>query len=434
MTDFLPELLIIAAMLAFNAVFAAYEMALASISKARLAELSGKRAPGAAAALFMKSRLEASFSVIQLGITLFGAIAAATGGAGINESFAPLLADRFALSPRAADIVALTLFVLPLSAITIMFGELVPKVFAIENKELVLLRVSPAMRLLYSVVYPVVRGMEKVTKAAVRLASALLPRSEHREERASVQEMRAAAAQALEQKLIGPVEERIVSSAAGLSTKKIGELLIPPPAISYIPITLTLTEALLRAHMDLHTRFPVTAAEGEPENIKGYINFKDIVTALKMGAQGGTVASIARPIEKLPCGMTASKALEKMIKGNIHMAVVTGDGGRVLGLLTLEDIIHQLTGDIGDEYDRLPAHLYPSGEGLIAGGASKIKDVFRRLRLPTPAENDILAFWVERRLGRPPRGSELLKLEGLTILVRKTRRHKLLEAYISKDS
>ncbi|HNT97779.1 MAG TPA: CNNM domain-containing protein, partial [Elusimicrobiales bacterium] len=232
MTDFLPELTIIAAMLAFNAVFAAYEMALASISKARLTELYGKKAPGAAAALFMKNKLEASFSVIQLGITLFGAIAAATGGAGINESFAPLLADRFALSPRAADIVALTLFVLPLSAITIMFGELVPKVFAIENKELVLLRVSPAMRVLYSVAYPVVRGMEKVTKAAVRLASALLPRSEHREERASVQEMRAAAAQALEQKLIGPVEERIVSSAAGLSVKKIGELLIPPPAIS----------------------------------------------------------------------------------------------------------------------------------------------------------------------------------------------------------
>lgn len=433
MTDFLPELLIIAAMLAFNAVFAAYEMALASISKARLTELSVKRAPGAAAALFMKNKLEASFSVIQLGITLFAAIAAATGGAGINESFAPLLADRFALSPRAADIVALTLFVLPLSAITIMFGELVPKVFAIENKELVLLRVSPAMRVLYSVAYPMVRGMEKVTKAAVRLASALLPRSEHREERASVQEMRAAAAQALEQKLIGPVEERIVSAAAGLSVKKVGDLLIPPPAISYIPITFTLTEALLRAHMDLHTRFPVTAAEGEPENIKGYVNFKDIVTALKMGSQSGTVASIARPIEKLPCGMTASKALEKMTEGNIHMAVVTGDGERVLGLLTLEDIIHQLTGEISDEYDRLPAHLYPSGEGLIAGGASKIKDIFRRLRLTTPPENDILAFWVERKLGRPPRGSELLKIEGLTILVRKTRRHKLLEAYISKE-
>ncbi len=328
---------------------------------------------------------------------------------------------------------ALTLFVLPLSAITIMFGELVPKVFAIENKELVLLRVSPVMRVLYSVACPVVRAMEKLTKAAVRLASSLLPSSGHREEKASVQEMRAAAAQALEQKLIGPVEERIVSAAAGLSLKKVGDLLIPPPAISHIPITFTLTEALLRAHMDLHTRFPVTAAEGEPENIKGYVNFKDIVTALKMGAQSGTVASITRPIEKIPCGMTASKALEKMTNGNIHMAVITEDGGRVLGLLTLEDIIHQLTGEISDEYDRLPAHLYPSGDGLIAGGAAKIKDVFRRLHLATPAENDILALWVERRLGRPPKGSEALKIEGLTILVRKTRRHKLLEAYISKD-
>ncbi|HAY21434.1 MAG TPA: hypothetical protein DCY27_04565 [Desulfobacterales bacterium] len=433
MTDFLPELLIIAAMLAFNAVFAAYEMALASISKARLAELSEKKAPGAQAALFMKNKIEGALSVIQLGITLFAAIAAAVGGAGINETFVPFIAETFAIGPRAADMLALTLFVLPLSAITIMFGELVPKVFAIENKELVLLRISPAMRVLYTIAYPVVRGMEKLTKTAVRLVSAFLPSSGHREERASVQEMRMAAAQALEQKLIGPVEERIVSSAAGLSLKKVGELLIPPPAISYIPITFTLTEALLRAHMDLHTRFPVTAAEGEPENIKGYVNFKDIVTALKMGSQSGTVASITRPIEKIACGMTASKALEKMTDGNIHMAVITEESGKVLGLLTLEDIIHQLTGAIDDEYDRLPAHLYPSGEGLIAGGASKIKDIFRRLHLATPAEKDLLAPWVESRLGRPPKGSEVLKLDGLTILVRKTRRHKLLEAYISKD-
>jgi putative hemolysin len=434
MADFLPELLIIAAMLGFNAVFAAYEMALASISKARLAELSDKKSPGAASALFMKNKIEGALSVIQLGITLFAAIAAAVGGAGINETFAPRIAETLGIGPRAADAVALTLFVLPLSGITIMFGELVPKVFAIENKELVLLRVSPVMRVLYGIAYPVVRGMEKLTKAAVRMASALLPSSGHREERASVQEMRMAAAQALEQKLIGPVEERIVSSAAGLSLKKVGDLLIPPPAISYIPITFTLTEALLRAHMDLHTRFPVTAAEGEPENIKGYVNFKDIVTALKMGAQSGTVASITRPIEKIPCGMTASKALEKMTDGNIHMAVITEEGGKVLGLLTLEDIIRQLTGAIDDEYDRLPAHLYPSGEGLIAGGASRIKDIFRRLRLTTPPENDILAFWVEKRIGRPPKGSELLRIEGLTILVRKTRRHKLLEAYISKES
>ncbi len=87
-------------MLAFNAVFAAYEMALASISKARLAELSGKRAPGAAAALFMKNKLEASFSVIQLGITLFGAVAAAAGGAA-STSLSPLCSRTGSRSARA---------------------------------------------------------------------------------------------------------------------------------------------------------------------------------------------------------------------------------------------------------------------------------------------------------------------------------------------
>lgn len=253
------EIAVIAAMLIFNAFFAAYEMALASVSKARLAELSKLHMKGADPALFMKTRMSGALSVIQLGITLFGAIAAATGGAGINEAFSPFLVRELGISDTMAEFMSLTTLVIPLSAITIIFGELVPKIFAIENKELVLLSISPFMRFLYLCVSPLIKAMEYLTKMTVKLATRALSTGIAVKEPPAVQEMRLAAVKALEQKLIGPMEARIVSSAANLSLKSVKDLLIPPSMISSIPINYSLQDALIKAHMDLHTRFPVTA-------------------------------------------------------------------------------------------------------------------------------------------------------------------------------
>ena len=137
------ELMVIGAMLFFNAVFAAYEMALASVSHSRLMLLVSEKKKGAGEAAFMKDRMEASLAVIQLGITLFGAIAAATGGAGVEESVAPFLHEVWRIPNVLSEFLALLLLILPLSALTIMFAELVPKMFALQNKEWVCLALSP---------------------------------------------------------------------------------------------------------------------------------------------------------------------------------------------------------------------------------------------------------------------------------------------------
>jgi putative hemolysin len=129
------ETIAILAMLAVNAVFAAYEMALASVSRASLEVLLQAKRRGARCAVYMKDRMEGSLAVIQLGITLAGAIAAATGGAAADEWLSPWLIDTFALSSGAAEFVALVLLVVPLSAVTIIFAELIPKMVGINNKE-----------------------------------------------------------------------------------------------------------------------------------------------------------------------------------------------------------------------------------------------------------------------------------------------------------
>ncbi|MBI4350838.1 MAG: DUF21 domain-containing protein [Elusimicrobia bacterium] len=419
-------------MLAFNGFFAAYEMALASVSKPRLRHLKEKGVPGAAAAQFMKERMEASLSLIQLGITLAGAIAAATGGAAVNEYLSPALSERLALSLVTAEILGLTLFVLPLSFLTITFGELVPKIFAIENKEFILFHFSPFFRAIYVLVSPVLQVFEIAIKGIITVINAILPARKNHHEKAALAELRLAAAQARDESLIGKMEEQIVNSAAALALRKVEELMIPVSAISYIPAGMSLSEAMIRAHMDLHTRFPVTKWDDNPGEIVGYINFKDIVNALKMQAKSPDVAGITRPIHKIPEGTAVPKALEEMISKSVHMAVITGADGKVLGLLTLEDIIAQLVGTIKDEYDHLPSYLYPAGGGLMAGGGADMAEILRRLDLNPDTGNVSLAVWVERQLKRHPRGSELLKHGQVRILVRKTRRHKVSEAFIRK--
>src|SRR5262249_55330499 len=136
------------------------EIALASVSLARLKTLADEHRAGARMALLMKQNMEASLAVVQLGITLVGAIAAATGGANAEGKLSPLLVARFGLSNHMADFLSLTLVVLPLSAVTIVAGELIPKVFALRNKEWVSLKLSPPMRLMSLVAWPAVWVLE----------------------------------------------------------------------------------------------------------------------------------------------------------------------------------------------------------------------------------------------------------------------------------
>lgn len=433
MDGFTTEIAVIAAMLVFNAGFAAYEMALASVPKARIRHLKEKNAAGAGSALFMKDRVEASLSLIQLGITLAGAAAAATGGAGINEYLAPVLQVRYALSPGTAEAAAIIIFVLPLSFVTIVFGELVPKVFAIENKEFILLGFSPFFRILYFLFYPLLSLFEFSIKAVLALVKLVVPAGRLNHEKAPLAELRLAAAQARDERLIGRMEEKIVNAAAELSRRKVEDLAIPLSAVSYIPASASLPDALIRAHMDLHTRFPVTRLDGMPEQIIGYINFKDIVNALKMQAPSPDVAGITRPIEKIRAGTAAPKALEEMMSKNVHMALVTDAAGNAAGILTLEDIIGQLVGQqIKDEFDRLPGHLYAAGGGLIVGGGADMAEVMRKLDLKPETGNITLAAWLEGQLGRAPKGSELVKAGPLELIVRKTRRHRVSEAFIRR--
>ena len=429
------DVLVIAAMLVVNGIFASYEMALASVSRARLEVLAQAKRKGAACAVYMKDRLEGSLAVIQLGITLAGAIAAATGGASVDEVLSPWLIAQFGVSARVASVLSLVLLVIPLSAVTIIFAELVPKMVGINHKEKVVLVLSPTMKAVSTVFHPAVFLFENAVKLLMRVGSLGRKRSSEEPaaaDRSGLLELRAAAALARATRIIGPLEERIVTSAVQLSARTVAEVMVPAEEIMMIDAELSLADVLVAAHTHMHTRYPVCKTVGDPDSIEGYVTFKDIVSALKISPSGLGLRGIVRPIRRIATKTNLAQALTEMIRDKVHIALVTDNDG-VRGLLTLEDVVEELVGDIHDEYDRLPSHVHAIGEGVLAGGGATLGRLAKALGAEPFKDLDanmLLADWVEHIKGSSAKSGDTVQADGVEILVRKIRRNRAVESVV----
>lgn len=432
------ELAIMVTMIGINSVFAAYEIALASVSLARLRSLADDHRSGAKVALYMKQNMEASLAVVQLGITLVGTIAAAVGGSGAEEKVAPTLIGRLGVSEGTAEVLAIALVVVPLTVVTIVVGELIPKVFALRNAERVCLTLSPFMRWFSFSVWPAVWLFETVVMGVMswgerRLGSGDAGKSKTVE----FQELRAIAAMARASRLIGHREERIILGAMELQSRVVRTIMLPAEHVTTLDANASLAENLITAHLDMHTRFPVVARKGDPQTIIGYANFKDIIATMRLAPQEPTFRTIIRPILSFKDNERIAVCLEQMMREHTHIALVRDADGRVVGIVTLEDILEELVGEIEDEYDRLPTHIVESGSSWVAGGGVSID----RLKATTGIDLSIdhpaagartLSDWVSGHLGREVRGGDVVERGAMRVVVRKVRRKKVQEAQVSQ--
>lgn len=432
------ELLIVFGMVLINALLAAYEIALASVSTVRLQTLVKQQRVGAAAALRMKEGIEKSLAVVQLGITLVGLIAGAAGGATAAEDIAPFFRER-GWGAWGADVLAIFLVVAPLTALTIVAGELIPKLFALRNKEWVCLTLSPPMWVFSLSVWPIVWLLESSAGIVVGWVERFWHPRQHadlRNEAAALMDLRSIASLARASALIGPREENMILGAARLASRQLREIIVPAEHIHLLSLHDPLAESLAAAQADMHTRFPITDRaisdpHGAVQGIVGYVTFKDIVAGLRPQPPL-SMASILRPVPTLAPEVTISAALERLLKERTHIAVVK-DRDVVIGMITLEDIVEELIGDIQDEHDLLPVHVIRSGEGWVVGGGATLGRVSELTRLAIGVDDPTITLseWLIRRLGKPPRvGDELRAPEG-RFGVRKIRRQRALEVAIN---
>ncbi len=429
--------LVIIAMVGINAVLAAFELALASVSVTRLRELVEQKRAGAQAALAMKNRMEASLAVVQLGITLVGAVAAAVGGAGAVEGLSPWLQQRWALSETAADVVALAVVIAPLSGITIVAGELVPKSFAIRHADWVCLHLSPAMSAFAYSVHPVVLAFEWVTQRIVHLLSRGVDRDAFPEPIAGLNELLANARALRVSRVISPQQERMILGAGRLSSKRVNDILVLPAEIRMLDAEGRLIEHLVTVHLEAHTRFLVTERAGDPEAIIGYVNVKDLFFLAKSHPQNPNIREITRPLMSVSPDASIGEAFSRMMASHVHLAIVRDNEGRVCGMITLEDILEEVVGDIQDEFDRLPRNLARAGRQWVVGGGlplGRLREALNRPELAPglPAQMS-LNDWVASQHGRSLEARDYIKVDGVYLLIRKVRRQKIMEALLDTE-
>jgi putative hemolysin len=424
------ELAVMLLMIGLNSVFAAYEISLASIGAGRLHSLQEEKKRGSEAAVRMKANIEGSLAVVQLGITLVGVIAAATGGAGAEATFEPVLL-RWGVPESFSQILAIAIVVVPLTIVTIVGGELVPKVFALRNKELVCLTLSPIMEWFAISVKPAVWFLENAVSWIMSLGRKSASNSD---EDGAIQELHGAASYARISRLIGQRQEGIILSASLLSSIPVKKITLPAEHIEMLVADQTLSDALISAHQNMHTRYPVTEVAANAQRIIGYVNFKDIVANMKFMSQSTSIRKLIRELVTFAADTPVSDCMERLIRDRSHIALVKDRSDAIIGMITLEDIIEELVGEIHDELDRIPTHLNKAGDGWIAGGFVSLNTLREAAGIVLESIGDkplyTLNDWVYESLGGPPKGGDTVDSDSCQIVVRKTRNVMVQEAFL----
>lgn len=258
------------------------------------------------------------------------------------------------------------------------------------------------------------------------------PRGADRRASSALHEIAALAGMARLSNLIDAHQERIIQGATRLSKTTARQLMVPAPEVTFLSTQQSVGDAMVTMHLDPHTRFPL-CEDGDPHRVLGYVNFKDLVAWARTNPADPSLRGVARPARFVSPDVSSAILLKLFVDEHIHIAIVRDADGRTLGLLTMEDIVEELVGDIEDEYDRLPHSCQPLTAGTwVVGGGCPVAEVARTLGVELANPQGTLSTWLERQLGRSPKAADTLAVAGRQFMVRRMRRGRVFEVLVTQ--
>jgi magnesium and cobalt exporter, CNNM family len=342
------RLLLAALLIGGNAFFVAAEFAIVRVRPTRIREMELSGDPRARIAAGILHRLDVYLSACQLGITVVS-----LGLGWIGESaFAPLFAALFSLfgvtSPAAVHSAALMSAFALITVMHIILGELVPKSAAIRRPGRLTLRIAVPLRLFYLVSYPLLFLMNELSMLVLRTLGI---RPADKEIRQSEEELRMVLTESSRSGILSPAEMEIMQRATRFSDRRAGDVMVSRArAVVWEPAR-GLEENLARARSSGHTRYPVADKEGK--RFLGVINVKDLAWLTAAERSRLDLDRFLRPILSVPPQERVDAVLREMRRRRIHIASVEEEG-RAVGILTMEDIIEEIFGEIQDEFEPSP--------------------------------------------------------------------------------
>lgn len=416
MSDPLPGILrlgLVVVLVLLNGFFVSVEYAMVKARAGRLDALIEEGKKRAVRARGIVSQMDAYLSACQLGITLVSLALGWLGEPAIASMLKPLAASM-GLSDGAVHAVALVIAFLFIAILHIVLGELAPKSFAVNKAEPVLMMAAAPMNLFYKVMYPFIWLLNVLASGLLRLFR-LTPVSEtgtaHTEE-----EIRIIMQESNKSGLIDNTEMTLVDNIFEFADTMAREIMIPRTEMICLNNQITLEENLEIAQEGMRTRYPV--CNGDKDHIVGFIHIKDLM-------RGGSsdYLDLIRPILTVPESIQISTLLKLMQRAKTQIALLIDEYGGTSGLVTLEDIMEEIVGEIQDEFDQERPGIETVGDGEHSiDGLMLIEEINEHFGLHLDTDDyDTIGGWLYSKLeANSPQPGQSLEYDGHVFVVEET--------------
>jgi magnesium and cobalt exporter, CNNM family len=397
--------LLILLLVAIQGIFVAAELALVSLRESQVRQLAHRGKRGQLVAK-LTSNPNLFLSVAQVGVTLSGFLAAAFGADKLAGDLVPQL-ERLGLSSGVADTISLVLITMVISYVSIVIGELTAKRLALQRAEGVALALAPLVDFTARVARPVIWLLGVSTNVVVRVLGGdpTISREEVTNEEIRIMVSGSTS--------LGDEERRIVEDVFAAGERSLREVMVPRTEVDFLPGDLPVHRAVRELIKAPHSRYPVTGDSAD--DVIGFVHVRDLLDP-DLSSRTTPVAEVARPVLSMPDTVRVLRALSDMRRSSSHLAIVLDEYGGTAGIVTMEDLVEELVGDITDEYDVVAEERVGVRGDLVIDGLTTLEDFAEKTGLVLPeGPYDTLAGFFMARLGQLPSVGDAISLELASI-------------------
>jgi len=422
-----------------NAFFAASEVALVRVRPSRLRELATEGRAGAQAALNLLANPGRLLSVVQVGVTL---ASLGLGWAGEDTLFRyfvglfhPVLAP---LGVKLLHLLSFTVAFLLMAFFHVVVGEVVPKNLAIEKADHLAVLVAPPLLMFLRLCAPFVYVVEKSSASISKLFGL---RGEPRSGGHSAEELKLIISASRGKGYVPKFEEEVIHRVLDLDEISVREIMVPRNDLVSVPVDSSLEEILRTMIEHQYSRLPVF--EERPEQIIGYLHYKDVVRVreelrasglLRLPAVRLRLSTILRKPLVVPETKPVSQMVDEFRRCRTHMAMVVDEFGTIVGMITLEDVLEQIFGEIEDEHDVAPPTETLEALVVDVEGTTNIRDLDARygIHLPSDGGFETLAGFLLYRLGVIPKVGDSVEFGGRLFTVTQMDGNRIAQVRVEK--
>ena len=408
-TSAILNLLLVAFLVALNGFFVAAEFAIVKVRSSRIDTLVHDGNTRAKYAKNLVEHLDAYLSVTQLGITLASLALGWIGEPAVARLIDPIT-NSLGLSPEVSHTVSFAVAFSFITALHIVLGELTPKSLAIQKAEGVVLWVAIPMIMFYKLMYPAVWFLNHVANWILRLVGIQV--SNEGEAAHTEEEIRILMEESHKQGYIDQTELTFVDNIFDFAERNVREVMIPRTDMICMYAEDPFEENMKIALEEHLTRYPV--CDPDKDNIIGFLHIKDLLRALSTGEKDMDIRSLTRKVTAVPESMPLSNLLKLLQKHRAQIAIVVDEYGGTAGMVTVEDILEEIVGEIQDEFDEERPFIEQRDDNTYSVDARLLlEEINDELEINLDSESfDTIGGWLYSRIEMPPVIDDKIIYEG----------------------